>query len=280
MAVHMADGVRTIPHESDYQTLKKWQMGRDIAFWVLFVCSVIPPLTFGVLSDSHLLKAEGGISIIISEYLSIVLIPIFFILEIVCDRFYIAAEYTRRKGFIDNSFGSKLTGIDSVGYFSNDIQTPNFYKAAVNAFESCHFTYHISSEMLKRMRVKNGLFCIVFLCVAYLGADRNTFVAPTLQSLIAAYFLKTLINAYFFKSRVGEILEDFKVFFNGLIHKEFGAADVPVSLKLIMDYETNLAYGTFKSDSAIFQILNPSLSQAWDNMKTYYGIEKKELPQY
>lgn len=259
--------VKTIPHETDFKTLKRWQTWSDTTFWLLFICSVIPPL-------SNLAKIEGFEGILkLSDWLSFILIPLFFILEIVCDRYYIAAEFTRRKVFIDNSFDSKLTGVQSVGYFSNDTLTPNFHKAAVNAFENCHFTHNISREMLKVTGIKNLLFFIVFLCVAYLGADRNPLVAPIMQGLLSGYFLKNFIDAYFFSNRVGEILESFKVFFNSLIHKEFGAADVPVSLKLIMDYETNLAHGKYKGDSAVFNKLNAQLSAEWDTMKVYYDIK-------
>ena len=270
MTTIAASGVQAIPHESDFQTLKRWQTWSDTAFWVLFVCSILPPL-------SSLIQLEGFEGLItLSSFLSFVLIPVYFILEIVCDRYYIAAEYTRRKGFIDNSFGSKLTGKDANGYFSNESHTPTFYKAAVNTFESCHFTYHISSEMLKSTGIKNLLFFIAFLCVAYLGSDKNPLIAPLMQGLLSGYFLKKLIDAYFFNSRLGEILESFKVFFNGLTRREFGAADVPVSLKLIMDYETNLAHGKFKSDSVIYFRLKDQLSAGWKQMKAYYDIEKPE----
>jgi hypothetical protein len=268
----MAEISKIIPHEADFKVLKNWQTWSDRIFWVLFVCSLCSPIV-GLLKISGL---EGLVQL--SDLLSFILIPIFFILEIVCDRYYIAAEYTRRKGFIDNSFASKLTGVSSVGYFSNDKLNPNFYKAAVNAFENCHFTYHISQEMIKSTGVKNLVFFIIFLSVAYFGADKNALVMPILQGLVSGYFLKNFIDGYFVNMRLGEVLEAFKVFFNGLLHKSFGAGDVPNCLKLIMDYETNLAHGKYKGDSDIYTKLNPTLSVEWDKLKAYYKIENEENP--
>ena len=163
--------------------------------------------------------------------------------------------------------------MDSKGYFSNDNLSPNFYKVAVNSFENCHFTERISREMFKSIGLKNLVFFIVFLCGAYWGAERNPLVVPIMQGLLSGYFLKKGIDFYFFKQRTHEILEDFKLFFNTLIHKEFDATDVPVALKLLTDYETNLAYGRYKGDSIIFNNLNPELSAEWEKMKVYYHIK-------
>ncbi len=256
-----------VPHETDFQILKRWQIWSDRAFWMLLVSSIIPPLSSLVQIESFAWFVK------VSNFLGFILIPIYFALEIVCDRYYISAENTRRKGFIDNSFGSKLTGIESKGYFSNDNLSPNFYKVSVNAFESCLFTERISHEMFKTIGFKNLMFFIIFLCVAYLGSENNPLLTSLLQGLLSGYFLKNCIDFYFFKTKTHEILENFKVFFNGLMYREFGAADVPVALKLLTDYETNLSYGRYKGDSIIYHQLNTQLSADWEQMKIYYNIK-------
>ena len=265
MAIHSETTI--VPHESDFQTLKRWDVWSKRVFWALLICSVIAPIV-------SFFKLNGVESLIkISDFLSFILIPVFFILETVCDKYYVSAEYNRRKGYIDNSFDSKLTGTESKNYFSNDNLTPTFYKAAVNTFESCYFTERISRDMFGQIGFKNLAFFIFFLGIAYWGADRNPLVAPILQGLVSGYFLKECVDYYFFKERLQAILENFKTFFNGLIHKEFTATEVPIALKLIMDYEANLAHNKFQNTTPIYNKLKEQLLTGWTELKTYYKIK-------
>lgn len=262
----MSTKTKVVPHEADFQDLSKWQKHRSIVFWILLICSLAgPALDF--------IKMEYTSEILaIVNFATFILIPIFFILEIVIDRYYIAAEYTRRKGFIDNSLGSKFTGLESKGYFSNDEIVPGFYKSTVNAFENCFFTAKISDQIFKKAGTKNFIFFIFFMAIAYFGAEQNKFVVPLMQGLLSGYFLKEFIDLYFFKNRVYEILEHFKTFFNNLSEGKYSASKIPESIKLIMDYETNLAHGKYKGDGKIFDKLNPKLSKEWDELKEYYKI--------
>lgn len=51
------------------------------------------------------------------------------------------AANERRKGFIDNSLGTKLLEKPVLNYYDNDSIEKGPYKMLVNCYENCFFTY-------------------------------------------------------------------------------------------------------------------------------------------
>lgn len=73
------------------------------------------------------------------------------------------AEQNRRKDLLDNSLNTKLIAQRTTGYYDNEEQLAGLYKLLVNLFENSLFSSSISAVMLKKCKVKNGLyilFCI------------------------------------------------------------------------------------------------------------------------
>lgn len=58
------------------------------------------------------------------------------------------AANERRKGFIDNSLGTKLLEKPVLNYYDNDSIEKGPYKMLVNCYENCFFTYNIIKVML------------------------------------------------------------------------------------------------------------------------------------
>lgn len=82
---------------------------------------------------------------------NVILLCVFFSIEIVNDLIILPqADSKRRDDFIDNSFGSKLSPVNSIGFYDNDEIRIGLYKTAVNLFENCFFTY----SLVKLLTVK------------------------------------------------------------------------------------------------------------------------------
>ena len=67
------------------------------------------------------------------------------------------AANERRKGFIDNSLGTKLLEKPVLNYYDNDSIEKGPYKMLVNCYENCFFTYNIIKVMLPKMAIKNTI---------------------------------------------------------------------------------------------------------------------------
>ena len=62
------------------------------------------------------------------------------------------AANERRKGFIDNSLGTKLLEKPVLNYYDNDSIEKGPYKMLVNCYENCFFTYNIINTTLKNLK--------------------------------------------------------------------------------------------------------------------------------
>jgi len=148
------------------------------------------------------------------------------------------------------------------------------YKALVNCFESCLFTYKISNAMTMKIIWKNIILLMVFLSVSYWGYLNNEVGLAIFQVFISSIFLKELIEHLRFVNITERIFEDLKEFFTSNKKDDsFGEEKMGFAIKTLLDYETNLAYASFLSDSNIYNSINKDLTKEWTEMKLFYNIE-------
>ena len=119
----------------------------------------------------------------------------YYVLDVYTETFlYPATARKRRKGFIDNSLGSKFLEKKVEGYYTNDNLNYGPYKMLINCSENCFFTLNIAKGMVPRIVTKNVIFSIGFLVIAYRGIKDNLVAIPILQILLSTLFITELIH--------------------------------------------------------------------------------------
>lgn len=248
-----------IPYQSSYNKLK---ICRTISSWLLVIISVLSIAL-------PIIKQSGYTFYDIFDFLNIAFIIGYFILNTVTEVFiYPSTAIKRRKGYIDNSIGSKLLDKPLTGYFSNDSIPFGSYKLAVNCYENCFFSYNIAKAMTLRIAIKNTVFFFFFLGCAYFGFQGNIVATPIIQIFISTLFLNELIQHLNFRAKLKKILDSFQQLFTQKLKYD----DLGTPIFFALDYETVLAYNKSPLSDKLYKKLDPQLSQEWEELKRRYEI--------
>ncbi len=205
--------------------------------------------------------------------LNSLLILAYFVLDLTSSYLLQKAEMLRRLVFIDNSFDVNLTGKKSAGYFTNESLTPGVYKMAVNCFENSFFSHFISSKMLVKLAIKNIPIAAIFIAAASMGEAK--IVNLIFQLSLPVVLVQQLIKLAFYVSTTETVLNNFKTLFSDLRGNPPSDQRTPEILRNVIQYETNISWGSIRLSSSLFNKFNDELSIEWDRMKTEYLIPKQ-----
>ena len=180
------------------------------------------------------------------------------------------AANERRKGFIDNSLGTKLLEKPVLNYYDNDSIEKGPYKMLVNCYENCFFTYKIIKAMLPKMIAKNAILFILLLLFAYYGIKDNIVAIPFLQLFLSSLFLIELIYHVLFFLRLKNLCDRFKQIFS--FSKSTKNKTIQDAVYMVLEYETTLAYNKSPNSNSVYKKLKDKLTEEWSSIKEYYDI--------
>lgn len=256
---------RFLPYETDYELLAKCRAWETRGLWGIGICSVLLPV----------LSYYSNISVLsifwnIVNPLYFIIIIAYYILDVYTETFlYPATARKRRKGFIDNSLGSKFLEKSVKGYYTNDSLEIGPYKMIVNCGENCYFTMNIAKKMIPQILIKNVFCAMLFIFFAYLGVKDNLVAIPVLQILLSSLFLTELVHHINFIAKLNQLFERFKEEFS---RGSNGDEVLQKAVLLFLDYETILAYNKAPLSDSVYRQLNKKLSEEWEDIKRRYDI--------
>lgn len=255
-----------IPYEADYDTLNKWRMIEKIIFSFVILYPIIITIVEKFYFNSRILNFFDA-----TYFISFFIYYILYIYTEVA--MSPEVERKRRKGFIDNSFGSNLLEKEVKGYYSNDKISYGVYKMAINCWENCFFSLNISKEKTNKIIIRNLFLIGVVIFFAYYGFRNNKLGILVLQSLLLPLFLVELAYHFKFKDDLKRIYDDFQNFFSKIKKEDISKNDgIEGEIIFICEnYEVALAYNKSSSiDSKIYQKMNAQLTKEWEEIKERY----------
>jgi len=260
---------RQLPYEISYKTVAFWRNIENGFLWGTFICSIL----FQILQIdciSHSMDSMKCIANLFNvlNYISIIGYGLLYIaVEIIMQPM---AANERRKGFIDNSLGTKLLEKPVLNYYDNDSIEKGPYKMLVNCYENCFFTYNIIKAMLPKMIAKNAILFILLLIFAYYGIKDNIVAIPFLQLFLSSLFLIELIYHVLFFFKLKNLCDRFKqIFSDSKLTKNKTIQD---AVYMALEYETTLAYNKSPNSNSVYQKLNQKLTDEWNSIKEHYDI--------
>lgn len=174
--------------------------------WLIGIFSVVLPVASSFRASTLVNTIYN-----ILNLLYFLIIIAYYVLDVYTETFlYPATARKRRKGFIDNSLGSKFLEKKVEGYYTNDNLNCGSYKMLINCSENCFFTLNIAKGMVPKIVIKNSLFSIGFLVIAYCGIKDNLVAIPILQILLSTLFITELIHHLNFIAKLEQLFERFK----------------------------------------------------------------------
>ncbi len=264
---------RFLPFEADYTLLNKLRSCEKIMLVTIAIFSVILPI----------LNYYSSICINIKRIYTIINFlyfassVIYYILNIYTETFlYPATARKRRKGFIDNSLGSKFLTQNVKRYYTNDNLKEGPYKMLINCFENCFFTLNIAKGMIAQILIKNIALFILLLGIAYCGMRNNLIAIPIVQILLSTLFLTELIHHINFIAKLEQLYEKFIEVVASKTNMN-STQTLQESVLLFLDYETTLAYNKAPLSDKVYEKLNEKLSNEWEDIKIKYDISKNKV---
>ena len=260
---------RQLPYEISYNTVAYWRKVENGYLWSVFICSILLQ-TFQIDCLKHSLgSTECVINLLnILNYFSIIGYGILYIAVEIIMQPMVASE--RRKGFIDNSLGTKLLDKPILNYYDNDSIEQGPYKMLVNCYENCFFTYNIIKVMLPKMAIKNTILFGLLLIFAYHGIKDNVVAIPFLQLFLSSLFLIELIYHIAFFFRLKNLCDKFKQIFS--TPKSTKNKTIQDAIYMVLEYETTLAYNKSPNSNSVYKKLNNKLTEEWSCIKQNYDI--------
>ena len=107
---------RFLPYEADYELLSKFRKWETIGLWIIGVFSIVLPFlnTFSYNVIIHIIND-------VANFLYFFILISYYILDLYTETFlYPATARKRRKGFIDNSLGSKFLEKATQNYYPTE----------------------------------------------------------------------------------------------------------------------------------------------------------------
>jgi hypothetical protein len=259
---------RQLPYTLSYKTLDFWRRIEIIFLWSVFSISIV----FSVLSLDCVSKLHSFDTLIkclnVLNYISLIGYGILYIVVEIIMQPIAAGE--RRKGFIDNSLGTKLLEKSVTGYYDNDSIKDGAYKMMVNCYENCYFTYNIVKHMLLRTICKNGVLFFVLLLFAYYGFKDNAIAIPILQIFLSSLFFIELVYHLVFYFKLKSLCEQFRNIFSD---KQSQIKTTQYAIYMTLEYETALAYNKSPNSNSVYKKLNNKLTAEWEDIKVRYEIK-------
>ena len=260
---------RQLPYAISYNTVTYWRKIEDGFLWSVFICQITLQL-FQINSVNHLLDSMGCIADVLNmlNYIFIILYGVLYVVvEIIMQPM---AANERRKGFVDNSLGTRLLDKPVLNYYDNDTIEQGAYKMLVNCYENCFFTYNIIKDMLPKIIIKNIILFVLLLIFAYYGIKDNVVAIPFLQLFLSSLFLIELIYHIAFFFRLKNLCDKFKQIFS--TPKSTKNKTIQDAIYMVLEYETTLAYNKSPNSNSVYKKLNNKLTEEWRCIKQNYDI--------
>lgn len=253
------------PHLNLFKIIDKLSALGRIIFWIIFGLSV-----------ASIVLNKITIPQVITDIMNVVNIigiGLFFTIGILVEHIFLPqADSKRRDDFIDNSFGSKFSPKNSEEYYDNDEVCLGLYKASVNLFENCFFTYSLTKIVTISKIIIPTIMLIMMLVVSYYGFKEVPFALSILQTLFSANILGQLIKHIILINKLSAIQDSWIQLFQNEDYKSNIFKYHACIYRYWLQYETLHSKISAGIPDAVFQKNNDRLTSDWEQMKLQYNI--------
>ena len=173
------------------------------------------------------------------------------------------AEDKRRQDFLSNAFGIALTHDLTSGYYNND-QTNPHRKVAAQLLENSFFSKTIALRMARTERIALAIYIFTWVLALIYRETSLTLLSAATQAVFSEHLLARWLRMEWLRVRFEAVYSAvFRLFQTRSTGTQFAAQ----AMDFYSDYETAKAVGAITLSSRIFNELNPSLSNEWEQIK-------------
>jgi len=246
-----------------YASARKAEVASSFLFWTIAIVSLcMPRITVLDVSSQNMITA------------AFIVLVLFHFVVTQLSRLYLVpnAEKKRRQQMLSDAFGSPISCDKTSLYYNNDY-SPSVIRLGANTMENSLFSTEIAAKMLVRNRFIIGFYMIIWVFVfAYHPSDVGVLIWIT-QLVFSGAVIANWLSLEIFRMRCASVYDQLHAHF---LH-EVGADDekaIASVLDSFASYEAAKASAGILLSSKVFNQLNPTLSQKWEQIRVDLKIGK------
>jgi hypothetical protein len=173
------------------------------------------------------------------------------------------AEDKRRQDFFSSACSANLTHQRTDGYYNNDIKDP-LERMGAQVLENSLFSKTIALRMVRKERAKIAVYVVVWLIFLHYRRTDIGWIVAASQAIFSEQVLSKWLRLEWLRMRFEKTFDDtYKLFQSRPLGPQFNAQ----ALDVLSMYETAKANAAITLSSKVFDIVNPSLSAEWDEIR-------------
>lgn len=244
------------------------RMGKAIGalFWITAAVSLVMPYAQSLLGSI-------GNDIVKSVFLMLTLVQ-FGLSQ--TSRFYLIprAERTRRRQFLSDAFGTRLTHERTALYYNNDY-IPSVQRLGANAMENTLFSKEVAARMLVSKRWIVGVYLALWVLAFALRHNNLGMLAWITQIVFSGEMLASWLTLECLRFRHDRTYDQLHAHFLHGVGDDSPRAIADV-LDAFVAYESAKSSAGTLLSSVVFNELNPELTAKWEQIKQDLGMDLQQ----
>ncbi|MDO4648307.1 MAG: hypothetical protein Q4B26_06620 [Eubacteriales bacterium] len=256
-----------VPQKNDFDNAQCWDKYSNRIRWIIGVVSLVPIVLSILKIDNDVANKIIGFTLLTMAILNIYT-------KYRYAKLFRKAEFTRRNGFLDNAFGTKLADIESIGYYDTDDIELGYRKFLANLHENSFYSNKIGKEMYEKTEKLLIAGVIAFLTITIPNIFDMQVVVALVDLLIAAEIFEEYQNLKTFTEETEKVIDECKsIWESEKLNKKVSNKTIAAIMKAYSHYESTMAYASIILDSEIYNKLNAPLTAEWNEMKNRYNMK-------
>lgn len=256
-----------VPQKNDFDNVQIWDKRNSIIRWIIGGMSLIPIALSIAHIDNEIVNKIIGFCLLTMAIINVYA-------KYRYTSLFRKAEYTRRNGFLDNAFGTKLADIEANGYYDTDDIELGYRKFLANLHENSFYSNRIGKEMYEKTEKHLIAGIIAFLLITIPNIFDMQVVVALVDLLIAAEIFEEYQSLKIFTEETGKVIEECKAIWDSeKLNKTVNNKTIAQIMKAYSHYESTLAYASIMLDSEVYNKLNDPLIMEWDEIKKRYNMK-------
>lgn len=259
--------VKRVPQKSDFDIAQIWDKWNCKVRWAIGIISLVPIALLVLKIENECVDKAIGLVLLILAIINIYT-------KFKFTESFRKAEATRRNGFLDNVFGTKLADIESSGYYDTDEIGLGYRKLLANLHENSIYSNRIGKKMYDKSErtLLVGIIGLAIITITnFVGMQAGV-------ALVDLFIAAEIIDEYrclkAFTVETEKVIEECKMIWeSGKLGKQPNNKILAQIMKAYIHYESTLAYASVILDSDIYNELNESLEEEWEEIKKRYNMK-------
>lgn len=243
-----------------YVPLERANLLSDLAFFAGAILSVV---------SLYVVKEWGALLYGVVNVLFALMVLLVFVSGLLIRFYYFPrAEGARIQDFLGHVYSIGVTHNPTDAYYNNQEKSP-MRKMGAQLLENSLFTKEIASCMLRGMRVRYGIYVIVWLSLILVRNVEFGFLLVASQLVFNEQVLAKWIRLEWLRYRSERTYDQvYRLFVNKLDGTRFNCSVI----EHFTYYETSKMNASIQLSSRVFQKVNPDLSIEWDRIRKSIDI--------